>query len=157
MGLPHVSSDRGAQFTSKLWTAVGKLLGTQHYHTTSYQPQANGLVEHFHRHLKSALRASLHEPNRLDELPWVLLSIHTEPKGRLGDFLCRTCLWVTIPGDLVLFSPSTVPNALTFLPVLREKVQDLTPDPGPGTRSRVWYQFLPHNMAFPPFQFRQIL
>lgn len=34
-----------------------KLLGTKHIHTTSYHPIANGLVERFHRQLKSALKA----------------------------------------------------------------------------------------------------
>ena len=53
-GLPgEISSDRGAQFTSKLWTTVSQLLGMKHIRTTSYHPQANGLVERFHRHLKS--------------------------------------------------------------------------------------------------------
>ena len=55
-GLPgEISSDRGAQFTSKLWTTVSQLLGMKHFKTTSYHPQANGLVKRFHRHLKSAL------------------------------------------------------------------------------------------------------
>ena len=54
-----ISSDRGPQFTSQLWTSICQLLGTQVHHTTAYHPQSNGLVERFHRHLKSALRARL--------------------------------------------------------------------------------------------------
>ena len=76
----EISSDRGAQFTSKLWTTVSQLLGMKHSRTTSYHPQANGLVERFHRHLKSALLARLTGPNWIDELPWVLLGIRTAPK-----------------------------------------------------------------------------
>ena len=59
----HMSSDRGPQFTSQLWTSISRLLGTQLHHTTAYHPQSNGLVERFHRHLKSALRARLTGPN----------------------------------------------------------------------------------------------
>jgi len=45
-GLPsHLSSDRGPQFTSDLWSSIAKLLGTQLHRTTAYHPQANGLVE----------------------------------------------------------------------------------------------------------------
>ena len=80
-GIPlHISSDRGPQFTSQLWMSVAKLLGTQVHHTTAYHPQANGLVERFHRHLKSALRARLTGPNWINELPWVLPGIRTTPK-----------------------------------------------------------------------------
>ena len=38
----HLSSDRGSQFTSDLWSAVARLLGTQLHRTTSYHPQING-------------------------------------------------------------------------------------------------------------------
>ncbi|XP_059848486.1 CMP-N-acetylneuraminate-beta-galactosamide-alpha-2,3-sialyltransferase 2 isoform X2 [Hypanus sabinus] len=83
-GVPaHITSDRGAQFTSSLWSAMASLLGTQLHHTTAYHPQSNGLVERFHRHLKSALMARLRGANWADELPWVLLGIRTAPKDDL--------------------------------------------------------------------------
>jgi IS30 family transposase len=54
-GVPsHITSDRGPQFTSELWTAMSRLFGSQLHRTTAYHPQANGLVERFHRHLKAA-------------------------------------------------------------------------------------------------------
>ena len=63
-GVPsHISSDRGSEFTYELWTAVCQLLGTQYHCTTAYHPQANGLVEQFHHHLKTAMHAKLHSPN----------------------------------------------------------------------------------------------
>ena len=49
-------------------------------HTTAYHPQANGLVERFHRQLKSSLKARLKGPNWVDELPWLLLGSRTAPK-----------------------------------------------------------------------------
>ena len=63
-GLPtDISLDRGAQFTSQLWTAMIELLGAKLHRTTAYHPQANGLVERFHRHLKAALKARLKDAN----------------------------------------------------------------------------------------------
>ena len=59
MGVPaDMTSDRGTQFISKLWQAMSEYLGTQLHLTTTYQPQANGLVERFHRTLKSSITAS---------------------------------------------------------------------------------------------------
>ncbi len=84
-GVPkYITSDRGTQFTADLWTSVAKLLGTDLHHTTAYHPQANGLIERFHRHLKSALRARFSGQNWLQELPGVLLGISTTPKEDLG-------------------------------------------------------------------------
>ena len=52
--------------------------------TTAYHLQSNGLVEWFHRHLKSALRARLSGPSWTKDLPWVLLGIRTASKEDLG-------------------------------------------------------------------------
>ena len=56
-GVPStITTDRGQQFESALWTQLMRLLGTQRIRTTSYHPIANGLVERFHQQLKSALK-----------------------------------------------------------------------------------------------------
>lgn len=46
-----VITDRGAHFESHLWQDLMSFLDTAHNQTTAYHPQANGIVEHFHRHL----------------------------------------------------------------------------------------------------------
>jgi transposase InsO family protein len=77
--LADISSDRGPQFTSQLRIFLTQMLGTQLQRTTAYQPQSNRLVERFHRHLKSALRARLTGPS------WVgIVGIRTAPKEDLG-------------------------------------------------------------------------
>ena len=38
-----ITSDRGAQFTSNLWSALSKLLGAQLHHTTAYHPQSSNV------------------------------------------------------------------------------------------------------------------
>jgi transposase InsO family protein len=77
-GVPSViTSDRGAQFTSSLWTTLCTILAVSHVKTTAYHPQSNGLVERFHRRLKEALQARLAGPDWLAHLPWVLLGIRS--------------------------------------------------------------------------------
>ena len=129
-GMPsEISSDRGSQFTSKLWSITAQLLGTKHSRTTAYHPQANGLVERFHRHMKSALRARLTGHQWADELPWILLGIRTAPKEDLGTSSAELVYGapLTVPGDFVASSSPQPPQ--TFLPSLREKVKTFLPVP----------------------------
>ena len=72
-----VTTDRGRQFESALWTHLMQLLGSRRVRTTSYHPIANGLVERFHRQLKASLK-SQPDPNQwMESLPLALLGIRT--------------------------------------------------------------------------------
>ncbi|TWW61029.1 hypothetical protein D4764_05G0011190 [Takifugu flavidus] len=73
--LSNITSDRGPQFVSDLWSSMVRSLGTQVHHTTAYHPQANGLCERFHHSLKAALRATLSNDSWVDRLPWVMLGL----------------------------------------------------------------------------------
>ena len=75
-----LTSDRGAQFTSELWSAVAENLGVRLHRTTAYNPKANGMCERFHRSMKAALRATLTDSNWFDRLPWVMLGLRLSPK-----------------------------------------------------------------------------
>ncbi|KAK3775862.1 hypothetical protein RRG08_034111 [Elysia crispata] len=68
------------QFTSSLWSEIAARLGVKLHHTSAYHPQANGMIERFHR----ALKARLTGPNWVEELPWVLLRLRTTPKEDLA-------------------------------------------------------------------------
>ena len=151
-GIPmDMSSDRGPQFTSQLWTAIAQLLGTQLHHTTAYHPQSNGLVERFHRHLKSALRARLTGPSWTRELPWVLLGIRTAPKEDLG---CSSAEMVygaplTVPGD---FIPShDIPDNNLKLQRLQDRVRSLVPVP--TSQHGAVHASLPRNLQQAKFVF----
>ena len=63
-----MTSDRGSQFTSALWSALCSFLGIQHVQTTAYHPEGNGMVERFRRRLKDALRARCATANWADHL-----------------------------------------------------------------------------------------
>ena len=76
-GVPFtVTTDRGSQFTSEAWRSNLTRLGVNVGTTTSYHPQANGMVERFHRTLKNALRcAARANPSWTRSLPWVMLGL----------------------------------------------------------------------------------
>ncbi|XP_078264112.1 uncharacterized protein LOC144598103 [Rhinoraja longicauda] len=131
-GVPVViSSDRGPQFTSELWSAMAHLLGVRLHHTTAYHPQANGLVERFHRQLKAALKARLAGPDWMDELPWVLLGIRTAPKEDLASSSAELVYGspLTVPGEFVPSLPGREEPPSSTLHRLRERVGKLAPVP----------------------------
>lgn len=151
-GLPaDMSSDRGPQFISQLWAATAELLGTKLHRTTAYHPQANGLVERFHRHMKSALRARLNGPAWMDELPWVMLGIRTAPKDDLGassaELVYGTPL--TVPADFIA-SPSPQDSKL-HLQRLRDIVGNLAPVP--TSRHGTQQSAVPSDLATADFVF----
>jgi len=78
-GCPReITIDRGTQFISHLFKKVTEMFGIHLNPTTSWHPQANGMIERFHRHLKSAIMA--HDENWLEALPLVMLGIHSSYK-----------------------------------------------------------------------------
>ena len=129
MGIPlNITSDRGAQFVSGLWSALAKLLGCRLWQTTAYHPQSNGMVERFHRQLKASLRARLTSPTWTDELPIILLAIRATPKEDLGCAPAELAYGTTLrlPGEF--FAPATSPTSddqQAFLPHLREAMRGL--------------------------------
>jgi hypothetical protein len=129
-GVPqHMTSDRGPQFVSELWTAMSNLLGTELHPTTAYHPQANGLIERHHRDLKAALKCRLAGPNWVDELPWVLLGLRTAPKEDLGSSSAELVYGspLAVPGD---FFPDSQPNSTSQeLQRQRDRVGSLKPTP----------------------------
>jgi len=92
-GVPDdITSDRGVQFTSELWSLVMARLGISHHLTSAYHPQSNGMVERAHRQLKSALKARNAAADWPSHLPWVLLGIRSSPKDD-GDISAAELLY----------------------------------------------------------------
>ena len=77
-GVPStITTDRGQQFESSLWSHLMRLLGTHRIRTTAYHPISNGLVERFHRQLKGAMNCLPDRTNWAKVLPLILLGIRT--------------------------------------------------------------------------------
>ena len=79
-----LTSDRGTQFTSSVWSEVFSILGILRIKTTSFHPQSNGMIERFHRCLKSSLRARSAGSAWVAYLPLVLLGLRSSPKNDSG-------------------------------------------------------------------------
>ena len=76
-------TDRGRQYESALWNQLMQLLGCKRIRTTSYHPAANGLIERFHRQLKTTLKSHPDPTHWTDSLPVVLLGVRTQLKDDL--------------------------------------------------------------------------
>ncbi|KAK4322644.1 hypothetical protein Pmani_006621 [Petrolisthes manimaculis] len=126
-GIPStVVTDRGSQFTSSLWKLLTSLLGTTAMTTTADHPAANGLVERFHRQLKSVLKGNI---NWVDRLPLCLLGIRNCYKEDLqslsADLVFGTTL--NIPGDMVHLTNSHNWNHSTFFSSLHNHFNEIRP------------------------------
>lgn len=76
-GCPEfITSDQGRQFESEVFRELSTILGASHCRTTAYHPQANGLVERFHRQLKAAITC-VDSKNWYFRLPMILLGLRT--------------------------------------------------------------------------------
>ena len=98
-----VTTDRGAQFESSLFQSTMQSLGCELYCNTAYHPAANGLVERFHRQLKTSLMARNCFNDWLDHLPLVLLGIRTTIKSDLDTCLAELFYGpsLRLPGELL--------------------------------------------------------
>ena len=129
-GVPSViTSDRGAQFTSSVWSSLCKFLGIIHAPTTSFHPQSNGMVERFHRQLKVSLRARLAGTDWFHHLPLVLLGLRSVPREDSS----------TSPSEAVFGSPLVLPCEFLDSPEL----------PSPEYLRRI-QQIIKNNPVAPP-------
>ena len=127
-GVPStVTCDRGRQFESHLWKALTQLLGTKHTRTTAYHPMANGMVERFHRQLKSALKASPHPEQWTDMLHMALLGIRTSLKE---DLKCTAAELVygaslRLPGEFFVPHNASDTDPASYVARLKRNMQVL--------------------------------
>ena len=104
-GIPDtITTDRGGQFTSTVWTQLLENWGIRHSMTTAYHPEANGLVERLHRRLKESLMALCGDDRHswYWKLPMTLLALRTTLKPDIG----------SSPADLVYGEGLSVPGNL---------------------------------------------
>ncbi|KFD67383.1 hypothetical protein M514_20419, partial [Trichuris suis] len=143
-GVPAaITTDQGRQFTSDLWRLLSEQLGMKLQFASAHHPQANGMVERFHRQLKAALRAHTLSANRwIDSLPLVLLGIRSAVRQDMQHCSAELVYGCSLRLPGAYFAPFR--NSNEAHSACRAKLQSFfdgispTPTRRP-TRQRAWY------------------
>lgn len=126
-GVPaRITVDQGRQFESLVFHELNQMLGTQHLRTTSYHPQANGIIERFHRTLKGALMAT-GDSDWAKRLPLILLALRCALKPDIGASAAELVYGRTLrlPGEFFVDSETQLQS--DFVLNLREHMRQLRP------------------------------
>lgn len=130
-GVPlEITTDRGKQFESRLFAELCRLLGSNRIRTTSYHPQANGMVERFHRNFKGSLIAKCNTMHWSDELPIILLGIRATVKEDLNCSPAELVYGQTlkVPGEFFVDTPLSDPvDPSNFVDRLRKQMRSIKP------------------------------
>ena len=106
-GCPRkILSDRGTEFTGRVWGELMELLGIQQVLTSPYYPQGNGIIERSHRTVGNMVRAQLgHQDDRewVDVLPGIML-MYNEMEQENHGYTASQIMWgknMNLPTDLI--------------------------------------------------------
>ena len=110
-GVPRsILSDRGTEFTGRVWESLTHMLGTEVRLTSPYYPQGNALVERSHRTMNNMLRTMLLEKKGRGcstLLPTTMLYMNTMVQEYSGYSACEILFGKNpnLPSD-ISFSPA---------------------------------------------------
>lgn len=129
-GVPEtITTDQGTQFESTVFTATTKLLGVKRVRTTAFHPQTNGIIERFHRQLKTAIKCYKSD-NWVDILPSVLLGIRSSLKEDIESTsaeLVYGCK-LRLPGEFI--APNKMyEDPISYAAKLRQWLSQVRPVP----------------------------
>ena len=128
-GVPDVIvSDRGTNFESNLFNDMLKQIGCQHKRTTAYNPKANGLIERWHKTLKSALRNG-DSHTWLNRLPLVLLGMRVTFKAEIQCSPSEIMYGypIKLPIDLIIDTGKSDVPTDTYVDTLKTAMRTLRP------------------------------
>ena len=134
-GVPDtIVTDQGRQFTSELWADLASSLGISRARTTSYHPQANGMIERQHRTLKDRLIAracASGSSGWMEHLPFVLLGLRSSVRQ---DSACSPAYLLygaplRLPGPMVAPTTGSTPSTSGFAACLRSAMHQSSPMP----------------------------
>lgn len=128
-GIPEtITTDQGRQFESTLFKNLTEKLGIKHTRTTAYHPQANGIIERWHRTLKASIMAN-QNTNWLENLPLILLGLRSTVREELGYSPAEITYGRTLrlPCDFFVATPKAEPD--TYVGRLQKRFEEIKPTP----------------------------
>lgn len=128
-GVPlRITTDQGRQFESYLFCELMHLLGIDHLRTTAYHPQANGIIERWHRTLKASIMCRNNE-NWSTELPIILLGLRSTYKEDIDSTPAEMLYGKTllIPGQFFGEKQTSKTSEPEFVSHLRKTMDALQP------------------------------
>ncbi|XP_011059853.1 PREDICTED: uncharacterized protein LOC105149263 [Acromyrmex echinatior] len=126
-GVPRlITTAQGLQFEAQLYDTLTKLkLGSKRCRKTAYHPESNGIIERWHRSLKTALMCH-GETQWTDTLPVVLLGLRTCLKEDLGASVAELVYGITLKvsaaalrAPMAALHASVATLIRSFFPLLR--------------------------------------
>ena len=140
-----ITTDRGRQFEAKFFKELMSTFGINRIRTTSYHPQANGMVERFHRQLKAAFKCLDCPWQWFDKLPFILLSLRNCFKDDLKSSPAEMVYGQTLKLPADMFSSTNEPLASSedVLKTLKTNMSGIMPTP---TRTRKVTIFTPKDL-----------
>lgn len=106
-GLPRViQTDRGTNFTSKLFNQVMDDLTVKHVTSSAFHPQSQGALERFHQTLKTMLKTHCLDSGRdwAESLPLLMFAIRESVQDSLGFSPAELVFGHIVRGPLKLLS-----------------------------------------------------
>ncbi|CAH8566999.1 unnamed protein product [Schistosoma bovis] len=149
-GVPTIiTTDRGAQFESRLFQQLTELLGIKRIRTTSYHPMANGMVERLHRQLKASLTAVIVNNDWSNKLPLVMLALRATIKQDMGCCPAELVYGTTLrlPGEFFTSSKNVPTDVTGYVQRLRKHMSDLKITPPRPQQRRVFIPQELHNSS----------
>ena len=142
-GCPRkILSDRGTEFTGRIWGELMNLLGVQQVLTSPYYPQGNGIVERSHRTIHNLLRAHLssrEDEDWVDLLPGVMLTFNEMTQDQHGFTASQILLeqGMNLSVDLTHGRPAEgKPNTGGYVRDLRKRLNDIRRSVAPSNKRR---------------------
>lgn len=127
-----ITSDQGKQFECCLFSNLTKYLGIHKIRTTPYHPQANGMIERWHRSFKAALTARLVD-NRswVDEMHTVMFGLRAAPRSDTGVTPAELTYGKTLrlPGEFFESTVTKQTDEEDYVKQLKKVISNLRPRP----------------------------